>query len=181
MARIVYRGAYATFPVVGLTPGDLAYATDLLILYEWSGVAWFPYHDYPDYEGGKSKLYTAADWAALQATDITFHSGLNNAAVLAQHVLDYAVPAGRTLYVTYFTISCYTIVLADADKPQIVSGWIQNFTTAVVLMRLGGNGGAQISLNKPVRIPGGNTVRFGVTNFTAHVADIWIAAGGYVI
>jgi len=138
-------------------------------------------HGYPDFEGNKSKLFTVADWAAIEATDINFHSGLNNAANLACHLLNYVVPAGRTLYITYYTITAFTIVVADQEKPQICTGYIQDVTAGIVLMRLGGNGGAEIPLNKPVVIPGGNTARFAVCNFTGHVADIFLASGGYLI
>lgn len=38
---LVYYGTYVTFPASGAI-GDLAYATDRLVLYRWSGAAWQP-------------------------------------------------------------------------------------------------------------------------------------------
>lgn len=38
--RKVYYTAYASFPSAGLNVGDLAYATDRLVFYRWSGSAW---------------------------------------------------------------------------------------------------------------------------------------------
>lgn len=37
--RVLYA-AYGNFPVTGLNIGDLAFATDRLVLYRWSGAAW---------------------------------------------------------------------------------------------------------------------------------------------
>ena len=37
--RVIYT-TYAAFPTTGLDAGDLAYATDLRILYRWNGTAW---------------------------------------------------------------------------------------------------------------------------------------------
>ena len=37
--QVIYT-TYANFPAGGLKPGDLAYATDRLVLYRWSGTAW---------------------------------------------------------------------------------------------------------------------------------------------
>lgn len=135
--------------------------------------------DYPDFEGGKSKLFTVADWAAIEATDKSFHGGEGAADNLATYVLSYAVPAVKTLYITWFAIVAYTLVVANQEKPQICAGYIQDFTTLVVKARLGGNGGAALPLNKPVVIDGGHTVYFAVLNVTGHAADIFVAAGGY--
>src|SRR4030042_1672706 len=38
--RNVIYDTYANFPVTGLSAGDLAFATDRLVLYRWSGAAW---------------------------------------------------------------------------------------------------------------------------------------------
>ena len=37
--RVIYA-TYANFPTTGLKTGDLAYATDRLVFYRWSGAAW---------------------------------------------------------------------------------------------------------------------------------------------
>lgn len=37
--RVIYA-TYANFPASGITAGDLAFATDRLVLYRWSGAAW---------------------------------------------------------------------------------------------------------------------------------------------
>ena len=38
--RAVYYDTFANLPVVGVSIGDLGYATDTYILYRWSGAAW---------------------------------------------------------------------------------------------------------------------------------------------
>ncbi|OGO29975.1 MAG: hypothetical protein A2Z29_04725 [Chloroflexi bacterium RBG_16_56_11] len=38
----VYYDVYGDFPATGLFAGDLAYATDRLIMYRWDGAAWQP-------------------------------------------------------------------------------------------------------------------------------------------
>lgn len=40
--RKVYYTTYANLPTTGLTIGDLGYATDRKVLYEWDGSAWQP-------------------------------------------------------------------------------------------------------------------------------------------
>jgi len=181
MGRIVYRGAYATFPMVGLTAGDLAYATDYLVLYEWSGAAWIAYSDYPDYQGEKSKLFTTADWAAVEATDQNFTAIGVNLGFAFGALVAYVVPAGRTLYITQVGFVSHATVAADGDNNQIAFASILDLTTGIPLFRQGGNGGGAVALNKPLVIPGGNTVNIYVTTYANHNVDIIVHAGGYLI
>lgn len=39
LRRVIYD-TYANFPTTNLTTGDLAFATDRLVVYRWSGTAW---------------------------------------------------------------------------------------------------------------------------------------------
>lgn len=181
MARIVYRGAYATFPMVGLTAGDLAYATDYLLLYEWSGTAWIAYGDYPDYQGDKSKLFTAADWAALEATDHNLGANALNVAFDAGALVLYRVPAGRTLYITQVGYECFAAVAADADNNQICRALIWDVTAVIALWRQGGNGGGSAIFSKPLVVPALHQVRIAVYNEANHNCNIAIQCGGYLI
>jgi len=180
MARIVYRGAYATFPMVGLIAGDLAYATDLNLLFEWSGAAWFPYRDYPDYEGGKSKLFTAADWAAVEATDLNF-GGVSIVAVAygAGFVVNYTPPAGRIFYITQFACSNRADLAADGDNNQICFGQLQVGGALVLLS--GGNGGFVYPITKPIVVGPLILVAAGVVNYANHNTHVGVSFGGYLI
>lgn len=181
MARIIFRGLYAAFPMVGIVNGDLAYATDLLQLYEWSGVAWIAYWDYPDYQGGKSRVYTPAEWAAFEGTDINlFGFAVNVANGLFAQVL-YAVPVGSTLYITYFTFAIWAPLVADADNNQIGQMRLLNTTTGVTYADIGGNGGAGLVLAKPIVVPGGDTVGGYAINRANHNCDLDIFVAGYVV
>jgi len=181
MARIVYRGAYATFPMVGLTAGDLALATDLNLLFEWSGAAWFPYDDFPDYQGDKSKLLTVADWAAVQATDIEFTAAMINAVFGNTAQVTYLVPAGRTLYITEYSFAIYATVAANADNEQHGGLMLEDITLGVQYLLQAGNGGGGLSLNKPIVTPGGNQFRMTVFCHANHACTIRADCGGYQI
>lgn len=181
MARIVYRGAYATFPMVGLTAGDLALATDLNLLFEWNGAAWFPYHDYPDYEGGKSRLLTVADWAAIEAYDVNLYGFGAGIAISVGISVAYAVPAGRILYITNFAFSSIAVANADKDNNQICIGRLEDVTVPTVFWYQGGNGGGGLTFPKPIVIPALHTLRAYVYNYANHICNIDVVAGGYLI
>lgn len=181
MAKIVYRGAYATFPMVGNIGGDLAYATDYLLLYEWSGTAWVIYSDYPDYEGGKSKLFTAADWAALEATDVNFAVTGNNIAFNTTVQTVYVVPAGRTLYISHVAFQIYADLIASGDLNQMGRVALSDTTAGVVPVSAGGNGGGSMALVKPMVIPAGHTFSLSVTSHANHNVDVDGTCSGYQV
>lgn len=182
MARIIFRGLYAAFPTPALTDaGVLAYSTDLLVLFEWNGTAWTTYSDYPDYEGGKSKLYSGADWAAHEAYDQNFEAVAINCAYGVGVFVAYAVPATMTLYLTQLSSVCMASVAANADNNHFNQAYIFNNTTGLYLLRLGSNGGGAIALNKPLVIPGGDTVHIGIIAMANHNCDVVVNAGGYLI
>lgn len=182
MARIIFRGLYAAFPAPLLTDaGVLAYATDLLQLYEWSGIAWIAYHDYPDYQGEKAGLYLQPEWAALTATDINITRVIAALADAASTFATYNVPAGRTLYITHFGWFLYGVALADRPIPQMGYGRVINNTTAVLLALVGGNGGTFSPLLKPIVVPGNNNARAYVHNESGHICSAGVFFGGYQI
>ncbi len=136
---------------------------------------------YPDFEGGKVKLFTVADWAALEATDKTFEKGFRAQDPGDIGTLSYAVPSGVTLYITYFAIAMFASLTADGDNNQICKGSIRNSTDVVDFAIIGGNGGAIILFNKPVVVEGGDTIAFDVTNYSNHIGETFVSAGGYEI
>jgi len=181
MARIVFRGLYAAFPMVGLTVGDLAYATDYLQLYSWDGAAWVVYSDYPDYQGEKVGIFPEAEWATREGFGVDIRQyTLNvapNALIFAQHI----VAGGRVLYITQFGFSSAANLVADADNNQICRGDIINFVTGVWYWLQGGNGGGRAVFSKSLVFLAGTTVHFRCANRANHNCDLGVYAGGYEI
>ena len=180
MATIVYRGTYATFPMVGLNAGDLAYATDLLVLFEWSGTAGIPYYDFPDYQGGKVGVLSESEWAATEGREVNFGGiGIPNRAFGESTSVTYTVPAGRTLYITQFSISNEAVAAADGDNNQICIGVLEGGWAFTVV--IGGNGGANISFPKPIRAVAGTVVIASCTNRANHTTKAGVTFSGYEI
>lgn len=135
--------------------------------------------DYPDYEGGKSKLYSGADWAAIDAYDVNLYSFLVNAGPGLFAAINYVVPAGLTLFVTNFGGECAANLIADADKNQMCHIRLYNVTTAEYLGEQGGNGGAYINLTKPAVILTGQNVQARIYNSSGHNCNLDLHMGGY--
>lgn len=182
MARIIFRGLYAAFPTPALADaGVLAYATDLLQLLEWSGTAWIAYHDYPDYQGEKSGLYLEPAWAAFQAEDINLNTGAINMAFGTQVSITRLVPAGRTLYVTDFSFMARASAVADADNNQMCVGILSNISLGINFVTVGGNGGGECHLFKPVVVPAGDLVGAFVYAYANHLMHIAVNLLAYEI
>jgi hypothetical protein len=137
--------------------------------------------DYPDFEGGKSKLFTVADWAALEATDKTFTLAADGYGFGDSAYVLYTPDAGKTFYVTDFSILVVASEAADGDKPQMCAGQIYDATDDKVLWRQGGNGGIGQSFNIPIAVDGGHEVRFYALVYANHSCQIGISAKGYEI
>lgn len=129
---------------------------------------------YPDYEGEKSKLFTVADWAAIEATDKNV-SGLSAAKAWGQtHDINYTVPAGTTTYVCVVSIAAFAQLIADADLHQTVRGAL--YLDAIVVLELGGDGGQVISLAKPIAGTVGVVIKLRIWNYSAHssfLSGVW--------
>ncbi len=136
---------------------------------------------YPDYEGDKSKLFTVADWAAIEATDKNFEALLAGAVYADQAIVLYTVPPGRTLYITQFGFSSYASVAADGDNNQICRGLIYNLTLFANLWVTSGNGGDGLMFPKPLVVEAGHQVGFYSGNFSNHTCVLQVAAGGYEV
>ena len=183
MARIVFRGLYAAFPMVGLTVGDLAYATDYLQLYSWDGAAWVVYSDYPDYQGEKAGLFPEAEWAAVEGRDRQLIVIGLNVATGGSVNTEYLVAAGRTLYINGVAFSSSAVIAADRDNNQIAEAHLAEFIALGWLTRevIGGNGGGELSLPKPRVFPAGARVRLYVYNWANHNCKLEAVARGYEI
>lgn len=179
--RIIYRGVYAGFPAAALHLGDLAHATDLLVLYISDSVAWVPYHDYPDYQGEKQGLYDKPAWAAVEGEDISFAA---NFAAIAPNVgvgVNFPVPAGRTLYINQVAFSCNANLVADNDNNQMCQVIVQSGPPWVPFISQGGNGGGQAIFSVPQVIPALLTFMIDLYNRANHNCDLSFVATGYLV
>ncbi|NVM22282.1 MAG: hypothetical protein HWN68_10945 [Desulfobacterales bacterium] len=136
---------------------------------------------YPDWEGEKSKLYTGADWAAVEAYDVNLTIAGGPVGYGLAATLVYVVPAGQTLYISQVSFACYASVAANADNNQMAVVQILDATTGALLYREGGNGGAGQVFSKPLVIPGGNTLNLIIACLANHNCMLVAHAGGYLI
>lgn len=180
--KIIYRGAYATFPAASVANmGDLAYATDLLVLFISNSTAWIPYHDYPDYEGNKSGLYSIGYWAAREGCEIVLQNAGVNQAFGATINATRTPAAGRTFYITDVSFYAVASNAADGDKNQFAALVIFLPFPGTIVLALGGNGGRTEILERPIRVDAGVTVTAMIYAYANHDIDMGFTVGGYEI
>ena len=136
---------------------------------------------YPDFEGGKSKLFTVAEWAALEATDKNFSASGEDVAFGLDAGLVYTVPAGKKLYITQIACSLSAYLEADGDNNQICRLYLWNETDDEYTAIIGGNGGAMMVFNKPIVFEAGIIVWIFVTQKANHNCDVWLFGSGYEV
>ncbi len=135
----------------------------------------------PDYTGMKVDVVLRPEWAAKEGTDKTFHAVEADVAFNIETSAVYIVPAGKKLYIIDFAFIIVAFNAADGDLPQIGYMDINDVTSGVTFLTLGGNGGGGMSLAVPIVIPGGHAVAFAVTNFAFHNVLQSLSAHGYEI
>ena len=91
LRRVIYD-LYANFPITGLDVGDLAFATDTLILYRWSGGAW--------------QAITSAPGVEVQIAYKTANEVVNNSSVL-QDDDELTIPVAANASYEFFAIITY--------------------------------------------------------------------------
>jgi hypothetical protein len=138
-------------------------------------------HGYPDFEGDKSGLYLKPEWAAKEATDKNFQAYASNVVWGFGATVSYTVPVGKTLYITELTFRCYSFAMANADLPQHVWAFLINATAGVTPVDIGGNGGGQVVLNKPVVFTAGQLMTLEVWPGANHACNVGITAQGYEV
>jgi len=136
---------------------------------------------YPDFEGDKQAVYLQSEFAAKVGTQKTFRARGLNVAWDEYAYVDYAVPAGKTLYITWMGFEGCATLQEDADNNQVMGGDIYNHTTGVALIEQGGNGGGGLTFPTPPKIVGGDTVRYQIVPRANHNMDVYGDIGGYEI
>lgn len=138
-------------------------------------------HGYPDWEGGKSRVYSAADWAAVEGIDINLRKIAPGIGSGGGSYIDHPVPAGKTLYISQMSFACIAQNEADRDNNQICMGEIYDFDDGVTRFSQGANGGGGLSFAKPIPIKALHTVWVRIWNFSNHPCNLYIAFGGYEV
>jgi len=179
--RIIYRGVYAGFPAAALHTGDLAYATDLLVLFISDGTNWVAYRDYPDYQGEKRGVYTPAEWAAFEGEDITIF-GTDAPMDFGESVITtYTVPPGRTLYIVRYSASVRGFLEADNNRFLYIWFRLRDVTGAIVYVSIPANIGVGDNLAIPVVIPENHQLEMRTWNDGTDNCVLEHLVGGYEI
>lgn len=139
--------------------------------------------DYPDYEGGKQKVYLVPEWAALNAVDKDFEASTSTVDFGEGTSFIYDVPTGKTLYLTQFAWATFAVAAANADLPQMSWGRliIDPSGTPIEKWSQAGNGGGGTTFPKPIVIPGGSRVGGYVISKANHAMVPVVVASGYEI
>ncbi len=122
---------------------------------------------YPDFEGDKQKVYLAPEWAAKETKDKNIDKW-GTLAVDGFTYATYAVPTGKTVFITGMAFSAYGTDIIDRDLPQIavVSLWISSGTHPDA--EIGGNGGGSIVFAKPMVATAGQIIWLYIYNRAGH-------------
>lgn len=137
--------------------------------------------DYPDFEGAKSKLFTVADWAAVEATDKNFVSGSVASGYSFGNgpSLTYVVPTGKTLFI--IGIASVTAAKTDTDYDHFLYTHVVLWSNSTILAKTGGIGGGALSLLKPIAFDAGETMKISGINWSNITCLVDALAWGYEI
>lgn len=134
---------------------------------------------YPDFEGGKQKVFGVETWSALVGSEVHINGSKNLAAFGdSGYTVQYAVPAGKTFYVTQFYVVAYAQVAANAELPLPFRIDIES--DGAPKARAGGNYGDLFLLPVPVAVDGGDEAKVLVVNLSNHAVTVIAGAIGYV-
>lgn len=136
---------------------------------------------YPDFEGQKQKIYLTPEWATLAAKDKLFNGQALAESYKGALTVTYAVPSGKTLYLTFFGFNCMANAVANGDLNQMALARVAVITVQNVLFRFGGNGGNAAIFNTPIEIEGGDALYLQVISYANHDVDLELTAGGYEV
>ncbi len=126
-------------------------------------------------------VYLQPEWSAKVGVDKNFRTVGGNKAWGENASLDYVVTAGKTLYITGIAYGSVAAQAVNFDRFLYVKGFIYNVTADAYLAEAGGVGGGNITFPKPLAIPGGETVRFMVYNYSDTTCTLAVTAWGYEV
>lgn len=114
---------------------------------------------YPDYEGGKRRVYSTADWAADVGVDKSFTATDTSMAFEETVEASHLVPAGKTFYVVHCSFNIRANAAANANSQSLGLVYLSIDGVAGFPFLDGGNGGGSSILSPPVVVEAGQTVR----------------------
>lgn len=137
--------------------------------------------DYPDFEGGKAKVYSVGEWAAFEGEVVSLLIYWTGRAIAAYGYEEYTVTEGKTLYVVACSLAVWATLDEDKDNFQHFYILIRDQTDAVILATIGGEGGGHYQFDLPIKVPSGNTIRLTVYNYANHTISGYGLLRGYEI
>lgn len=126
-------------------------------------------------------VYLQPEWAAKGGADKNFYGVNPNQPIDGSAVIEYTVPAGKTLFLSGAGCGMRAYAAADYDHFLYVRLTISDVTDEETLAEFGGLGGVAISLNKPVVIPGGHDLNVIAFNGANVNCNIEVSAWGYEV
>jgi len=136
---------------------------------------------YPDFEGGKRRVYNTADWATDVGLAKAFNAFANNQAWNGVASLIYVVPPGKTLYIMGAATKSMASAAADAELNQMCELIIEDLPSGDDLWWQGGNGGVGQSFTQPIKYDAGHSFILIARNKANHNCNIQVTALGYEV
>lgn len=138
-------------------------------------------HGRPDFSPTAVDVVLRPEWAAKEGTDKTLVLTGGLAGYGTDINLSYAVPAGKTLYITEAGFLFNAQAAADGELNQMGHMLGGDLTTGIYPIIVGGNGGGSIALAKPITIPGGHTFYMLVASRANHACYGAVVMAGYEV
>lgn len=136
---------------------------------------------YPDWEGGKSRVYSGADWAAIEGIDKNFYAGNLLAGWADSAIETYNVPSGKALYIC--GVACLIVPLLVADVDATIRCWfkLEEGITGTYRLQESSYGGNSIVLPKPLVWIGDEQFKATIFSMSNVTVAITLNAWGYEI
>jgi len=118
------------------------------------------------------------EWSPQAGQQKYFTATQLNVGFNTEAYAQYAVPTGKTLYITHLSFSANAAAVANADNHQHAKVYI-SIVGVGFLAYLGGNGGGGISFPTPLKVSAGETFNLSIIAFANHNLDCFACAAGY--
>jgi len=126
-------------------------------------------------------VYLQPEWTAKEGTDKNLFANIANQAFAAVLDLSYTVPIGKILYVNSISFAINGNLAADAEKNNIGRLYLYDVTNDKSIAVVGGNGGGQLPLLKPIAFSATTEIKLRLYNMAGHNTDLFSCLEGYEI
>lgn len=134
---------------------------------------------YPDYEGGKSRVYSVADWSVIQGIEVNLTASGANQVWGVTIGISSLIPAGTTRYLTGVSWVIAPAAAADYDHHAHFEGYIKENLAGTYLAAIGGNGGGYLSLTRPLVFAAGEICRLEIVSRCNVRCNMRVTGWGY--